>query len=447
MNAYTFAFLIFILFLMLFSRFLLNRWVCPFNVMALAPASIALFLWLLGGFLQYNTITERAYFLVASALFCFWTGQMASLALAASMTNHLAATPRFPLQFEFYEKYLWLAALLSLFASAVLHYKAYLSLGLTSFGDDEIGKIVGRGPLAHLRLMGYPAFIVFSVRCLQTGKLKYIFISSLLLASSFLMMVKYHAILPILTTIMFISIFRIRINKFFLVILLASIFVLFMANYWWIFYFRHGELSPDRIRWVFFHLLDYIVGGFINLGEKIKYLPASFGEINLSSFIFISTPKIISHWLGISLEYTVKGFEFIRMNHVSNVGTIFYYTYEILGYVGTLLFMTILGFLSGSIFLFALYSRNDSAKILTAHVFAVLMLSSFFGNYFNFVAPWEYGLWIVVWSSLYRFRFLPKNSLSVATKDSTISSGENLDHTSQRKTIQLGSTSHFVCVK
>lgn len=349
----------------------------------------------LGQNMGYFPISDDALKLIMIGLAFFWVGCLGGYFITHfEGENKRGRNYNIELDYKYLDLPMYIAAFLSLVASTILYSLALLRLGVSAFGTEKVAKVVGSGPLAHVRLMGYPAIMYFSLRFLNRPKFKYIFIVVVLLLSYFGSTVKYHVIMPVLTTLFLIALLRPDklIKVFVTCIVLVSI--IFFANYGWFFVSVSQTLTFANLQWIARHMIDYVVGGPIALGIFLDSLPEGLEDFSFSSIFFPMLPDAITSLFAEKpqIAWSVNINENGGMN---NTGTLFWSLYFFLGWGGVVLWSIIVGSFTSWLFFFAKKKRNFVRVGLLSHIMAILLLT-FFGDYFNLWTPWEWAFWIVI---------------------------------------------------
>jgi hypothetical protein len=146
--------------------------------------------------------------------------------------------------------------------------------------------------------------------------------------------------------------------------------------------------------------MDYILGGPIALGTFIDGMTHRLDLPWIQSFLLASLPSPVMRLFGVTEPIAVtQWYVPIRVDGVTNVGTIVWELYRLLDIGGMVIWLTFAGLIASLLLIFALRYASLPLQALAAHVMSLITLS-FFANYLKLWTPWEYGFWMLVVATL-----------------------------------------------
>lgn len=371
----------------------------PFNVASWPFVLIIIYINTAGvHFSHYFPVTPKSQlFILLNLIAFFLAGQFVWFILKTRLNEKPANT--IPIHVKKFKIFYITLLLIAISAGMIQVLLLLKSRDISFLGKHDFNVGYGAGPLAHLRMLGFPAFILLSIysswrRNFFIKLFTFIFLLFILISQ-----VKYHAIIMLLSTsyLWFLNknMKKPPFRKLIAVILM--VFLLFYLSYL-IGITAAGRIddAADKIVFLTKHLELYLVAGPIALNSYLKKENAFIW--GFSEALFNVPINVMKAFLGerdyIQIHYT-QPYVMVGNIQQANVGTIFSVLYYSLGYGGSLTYMFILGLLVYFLMNRAIVKRGVASLLLLSWLLAVLTVS-FFGYHFHLLLIWEVAFLLIV---------------------------------------------------
>ena len=385
-----FLFSISIIFMSIIIFKLYKKIVTPFSVLVLPFLFIILFVNTIGENLGYYKISDEVILFILFIFISFFLAHLFVLFFESKFKYRIKEIRLIEIDFV-----MKVAMYISLLTFILLFLKAYFLIGLDGFFSNSMAKVTERGILAHLKMIGYPAFYYFCYKYFNSRNKRSLIFIFLFLFFSFSSMTKYHVIFPVIGVFLFISFYinNFKIIKYSIIVFLI-ITIIFIGNYSIYFLKTHNSIEFKNVIWSFNHMISYIVGGPIVLTQLMDMNFSVDSSITLVERVSnVILPRTFSKF-GIDIFYLADFTQINNSGAKSNIETFFGSLYYFLNYFGSLVFMFVFGIITSTIYLVALKSKNLILRILVSHIMTIIFLM-FFSNYFSLLGIWERMVWIL----------------------------------------------------
>ena len=313
----------------------------------------------------------------------------------------------------------------------IKHLKAYvvfveiflLIKALIIFKNHGIGIFINdsdvliSGIAGHLFLSIYAILPVFFYLWLgEKKKLSYLIIYLIGLGLATLSFVKYHVIGIVILTFIYIAIIDSKYLFKSVIVMIVSVILLFLGNYYFGFLFRNMLSDVDN-DFYFLHLWKYIAGSVIH-DNQIFAVGLNTDKSVLYKMLYCVTaiPNMFYHYLtgkslnfDIVVPYAPVGSNGEEGNVIDFIGFMYHSgdNYIINACLWVLL-LFLLGYIINNLFLSI--KKKNSINLSTCVLLTFFITLSFFGVYSSLSAVWE----IIIWALIIPFIF-KKNTIEELT--------------------------------
>lgn len=282
--------------------------------------------------------------------------------------------------------------------------------GLFSAGNtNDAEGIMGNGPIGHLVLSSYAVFPIIFLYWTYNKRSWFHLCPLLMIALiTFSTLIKYNIVGLIVSTFLFVLIYRKSLLKYALVTLVSLVLIVFIGNYAFTFF-----INGSNVDYTFYigHFWTYACGSIIydnyifssgiRVGVDIFYKLGTFLFALPNMFIQkLTEEKLFSHERQDDLSTGDFGED-------SNVVDAFGYLFPSKGHISEIVLYGILIFIVGAFFAY-LYKKhmaeNKYFDTFIANFLCLFVFFSFFGTFYINSNPWE----IIVYSLIIPKLFVKK---------------------------------------
>lgn len=281
----------------------------------------------------------------------------------------------------------------------------YLGGQFNTSNVDAAEGIMGNGLVGHLLLCSYAVLPIVFLYWTYTKKIWHLIPVLLIFVATFATLVKYNIIGVFVSLFIFLLIYKKSILKRAVIVLLFSVFAIFIGNYALTFAIKGVEVSSS---FYWGHLWTYMSGSLIydnyiftrgiRVGINIGYKLMTFISALPNMFIYaVSGTKIFPHERQPDLLTSSFG-------ENSNVVDAFGYLFPSKGDIADIFLYGMVIFIIGFTFM-GIYKwgmkKSDMFNTFIANFLSYFVFFSFFGTFYINSSPWEILVYSLIIPSLF----------------------------------------------